>query len=436
MRKISVLGMGYIGLPTAAMFATHGHQVVGVDTNEQVVKTLNSNKIHIHEPGLNTLVQAAFGSGNLQVCKEPRIADVFIIAVPTPFRKEIAGKDGVKFKKADLSYVISATEAIIPHLQPGNLVILESTSPPRTTIDIVAPVLERSNLIAGEDFHLAYSPERVLPGKILHELVHNARVIGGVNQTSAQAGKELYQTFVEGDILLTDSTTAEMTKLMENTYRDVNIALANELSRLAERFDFDIWKAIELANHHPRVNILRPGPGVGGHCISVDPWFLVEGAPDITHLIRTARKVNDTQPKLVVDFVNRVVGNLTSKRIAILGLAYKQNVDDLRESPAIEVVYLLQNSGANVKAFDPFKPNAQVPGVVTVPSLEKVLEGVDVIVLLVAHQQFLTLCPTEISGLTRARTVVDAVNGWAVKSWEDEGFRIYRLGQGKIGYDS
>jgi UDP-N-acetyl-D-mannosaminuronic acid dehydrogenase len=286
-------------------------------------------------------------------------------------------------------------------------------------------------LITGEDFHLAYSPERVLPGKILHELVHNARVIGGVNQASAQAGKKLYQTFVEGDILLTDSTTAEMTKLMENTYRDVNIALANELSRLAERYGFDIWEAIELANHHPRVNILRPGPGVGGHCISVDPWFLVEGAPDITRLIRTARKVNDTQPKLVVDFVNRVVGNLRSKRIAILGLAYKPNVDDLRESPAIEVIYLLQNSGANVKAFDPFKPNAHISGVVTAPTLEKVLEGVDVIVLLVAHHQFLSLCPTEISGMTKARMVVDAVNGWAVKSWEDEGFIISRLGQGK-----
>ncbi|HUV16068.1 MAG TPA: nucleotide sugar dehydrogenase, partial [Pelolinea sp.] len=283
-QTLCVLGLGYIGLPTASTFATHGLKVVGVDTKPEIVAGLNNGEVHLFEPGLRTLVQAALRSGNLVVKYEPEAADAFIIAVPTPFKED---------KKADLDFVISAAESIVPHLRKGNLVILESTSPPRTTVDIVAPILEKSGLKAGTDFQLAYSPERVLPGQILRELIENARVIGGVDAASAEAGRELYSIFVRGEIILTDATTAEMVKLMENTYRDINIAAANEFARLADRFQVDIWEAIEIANRHPRVKILSPGPGVGGHCISVDPWFLVEAAPETAQLIRTAREVND-----------------------------------------------------------------------------------------------------------------------------------------------
>ncbi len=296
--KICVIGLGYIGLPTASTFANHGLKVVGVDVNQAVVELLRNGGLHIHEPGLRTLVQAAIGSGNLVISDSPETADAFIIAVPTPFFAD---------KRADMRFVEAAAELITPHLRHGNLVVLESTSPPRTTLDRLAPILEGSGLKAGLDFHLVYSPERVLPGQILRELIENARVVGGVDRSSAEAGRDLYSTFVRGEIVLTDATTAEMVKLMENTFRDVNIAVANEFSRLADRFGIDVWEAIEIANRHPRVEILRPGPGVGGHCISVDPWFLVEAAPELTPLIRTARQVNDDQPLFVVQIIERAL---------------------------------------------------------------------------------------------------------------------------------
>jgi len=419
--KICVLGLGYIGLPTASTFATHGLRVVGVDVNTQVVTTLRNGGLHIHEPGLRTLVQAALGSGNLTIDQHPEEADAFIIAVPTPFKDE---------KKADLSYVTAAAEAIVPHLRPGNLVILESTSPPRTTVDRVAPILEKSGLKPGRDFHLAYSPERVLPGQILRELIENARVVGGIDQASAQAGRDLYKIFVRGDIFLTTSTTAEMVKLMENTYRDVNIAIANEFSRLTERMGVDIWEATTLANLHPRVNILRPGPGVGGHCISVDPWFLVEAAPDITPLIRTARVVNDAQPYYVLELLRRALGSLSGVHVAVLGLAYKPNVDDLRESPAIDVARLLVDAGAEVIAYEPFKLDAKIEGITLASSLAAALEGSDALILLVPHTPLKNLRPEDVAALTAARLVIDTVNGWDPKEWEKAGFRVVRLGVG------
>jgi len=250
-QTICVLGLGYIGLPTACTFANHGVNVIGVDINREIVHGLQNGHLHIYEPGLRSLVESALQSGNLCIQETPQPADAFIIAVPTPITKE---------KKADLEAVRSAAHSLIPHLRKGNLVILESTSPPRTTIDIVAPILEQSGLKAGSDFLLAYSPERVLPGKILEEIIQNTRVIGGIDEKSAAAGKELYSTFVKGDILLTNSTTAEMVKLMENTYRDINIAAANEFAHLADRFGVNVWEAIQIANRHPRVNILNPEP--------------------------------------------------------------------------------------------------------------------------------------------------------------------------------
>ena len=429
--KICILGLGYIGLPTASMFAANGVQVVGVDVNPKVVETLRAGGIHIHEPGLREAVEAALKSGALTVAAAPVEADAFIIAVPTPFQQGKFGEyHGETYKLADMRAVVSATEAIIPHLRRGNLVVLESTSPPRTTVDLVAPILEKSGLKAGIDFHLVYSPERVLPGQILRELVENARVIGGVTPQAAQAASDLYATFVKGEIIQTDATTAEMVKLMENTTRDVNIAIANEFSRLAERFGVDVWEAIRLANRHPRVKILSPGPGVGGHCISVDPWFFVESAPDLSRLISRARQVNDLQPEFVVETVTKAIGPLTGKKIAALGLAYKPDVDDLRESPAVEVARLLAKAGATVKAFEPFKPGAALPGVDAVATLGLALQDADAVLLLVNHSEFRGLSPDGLKTITPARILVDTVNGWAGKDWAAAGFTLFRLGVG------
>jgi UDP-N-acetyl-D-mannosaminuronic acid dehydrogenase len=429
--KICVLGLGYTGLPTASTFATHGLNVIGVDVNKKVIETLRNGGLHIHEPGLRTIVQAAIKSGKLIISEVPVEADAFIIEVPTPFIVRMEDQDSeITYPRADLSYVRAAAASIVPYLRKGNLVILESTSPPRTTLDVVAPILEKSGLIAGRDFYLAYSPERVLPGQILRELIDNARVIGGIDEASSNAGRDLYATFVKGEIICTTATTAEMVKLMENTYRDINIAIANEFSRLGECFGVDIWEAIQLANRHPRVEILRPGPGVGGHCISVDPWFLVEAAPEITPLIYTARNLNDSQPAHVVGLIRKAVGDMDGKRITVLGLAYKPDVDDLRESPAIQVAQQLARAGAEVTAYEPFKPDAQIPLISTAVKLEDALNQSEVLVLLVAHTSFRNLKPDEVAVLTDARIVVDTVNIWEPTLWDAAGFTIHRLGVG------
>lgn len=420
-QSLCVLGMGYIGLPSASTFATNGLRVVGVDVNRRIVDVLRNGEVHIQEPGLRTLVQAAFASGNLRVAEAPEPADAFLIAVPTPILAD---------KRADLRAVRSAAEAIAPHLKPDNLVVLESTSPPRTTVDLLAPILEMSGLRAGDDFFLAYSPERVLPGQILRELVENARVIGGVNRASAEAGRDLYATFVRGEIVLTDATTAEMVKLMENTFRDVNIAVANEFARLAERWGVDVWEAIALANRHPRVNVLRPGPGVGGHCISVDPWFLVEAAPEETVLVRAARLVNDSQPGHVVERVAQALGTLPGKAVAVLGLAYKADVDDLRESPAVEVAARLAAAGADVRAYEPHALAATVPGGVTADSLEGALDGADAAVLLVDHRAFAMFSPSLAARKMRGRYVFDGRGVLRHPEWEAAGFRVDVLGVG------
>jgi UDP-N-acetyl-D-mannosaminuronic acid dehydrogenase len=430
--KICVLGLGYIGLPTASTFAARGIEVVGVDINPHVVETLGRGELHIHEPGLREVVESALRSGNLTVSARPEEADAFLIAVPTPFHEDKFDEyEGRRYKLADMGAVIAATEAIVPYLRMGNLVILESTSPPRTTIDLVQPILEQSDLKAGSDFFLCYSPERVLPGQILRELIENARVVGGVTPESARAGRDLYATFVKGQIVETDATTAEMVKLMENTTRDINIAIANEFARLAEKFGVDVWEAIRLANLHPRIDILSPGPGVGGHCISVDPWFFVETAPELTPLIYNARKVNDDQPNFVVKRVKESLGELSGKRIAVLGLAYKPDVDDLRESPAVEVVYMLQKQGAQVKAWEPFKPQAGLKSIDMTLNLEDAIADADALLLLVKHTEFVRLNPAEIAARTPARVVIDTVGGWKADEWKKAGFQFHRLGDKK-----
>ena len=428
-KNVCVIGLGYIGLPTASMFATNGFQVIGVDKNENVISSLSRGMVHIHEPGLQEIVTRSINSGNLRVTTHVEPADFFIIAVPTPFMQDQISEDS-PYKRADMSFVVAAAEAIVPHLREGNLVILESTSPPRTTTDLVKPILERSGLKAGTDFFLAYSPERVLPGQILRELVENSRVIGGIDQRSAEMGRDLYAAFVKGEIIQTTATTAEMVKLMENTYRDVNIAIANEFSRLSDRFEIDVWEAISIANLHPRVKILNPGPGVGGHCISVDPWFLVEAAPDITRLIHTARNVNDSQPEFVVQLVRHMLGDLQGKKIAALGLAYKPDVDDFRESPALEIVEKLIALGCEVNIFDPYAATFQGLKDHLKKSVEEAAHDSDLLLVLVDHTEFKSLTPQAIKGM-QGKKVLDTRHCLDHALWQKAGFEISVLGSVK-----
>ncbi len=422
MRTVCVLGLGYIGLPTASMFAKHGMRVTGVDINPRIIEALNQGNILIEEVGLRSLVREVKESGNLVGKRAPEPSDVFIIAVPTPINID---------KTADMAAVISATESIVPHLQRGNLVVLESTSPPRTTLDVVRPILERSGLKCGDDFLLAYSPERVLPGQILRELVENPRVIGGIDQASAAAGRDLYASFVKGEFVLTDSTTAEMVKLMENTFRDVNIALANELALIADRLGVNVWQAIEIANRHPRVNILRPGPGVGGHCIAVDPWFLVEASPPQAQLIRAARKVNDAMPEHIVEIARSALVGIEQPVIASLGVTFKADVDDMRASPAVEVIKGLLACGFNVRAFDPHARPGSLLGEHLCDSLATAVDGADIVLLLVDHTEFKRLTP-KMFGRMRGRLVLDTRNCLNCRDWEKAGFRLSQLGASNV----
>ena len=374
--RICVIGLGYIGLPTSAALAARGFQIHGVEISPEIVDTINSGNTHIVEPELDLLVRAAVDSGRLKAHLEPAEADVFMICVPTPL---------VEGNRAGLEAVWAATRAIAPHVRPGNIVILESTSPPTTTERVERILLEESGLKAGE-VHVAHAPERVLPGQILREVIENDRIVGGTTDAATAAAAAFYEKFVSGRVLQTTSRTAEMAKLVENSYRDTNIAFANELSLLCDELEIDVWELIALANRHPRVNILTPGPGVGGHCLAVDPWFIVELAPETARLIRTSREVNEAKPHWVVSRVRAKAERFKNPRIACLGLAYKPDVDDLRESPALEIAMELSKSGiGEVVAIDPFVD--QCPGL-EMRSLDSGLDDIDIVVLLVAHRQF------------------------------------------------
>lgn len=372
-----VVGLGYIGLPTASLLASRGFHVIGVDVSQSVVDTINAGRIHIVEPDLEGLVQSAVLNGRLFARTVPQPADVFVIAVPTPIRAD---------KRPDLSMVEAAARAIAPVVRPGNLVILESTSPVGTTDEIVARVLGESGLAPGVAVFVAYCPERVLPGRILTELIENDRVVGGIDPASTERAVEFYQSFVRGEVIGTDSRTAEMVKLTENSFRDVNIAFANELSLLAAREGVSVWELIRLANRHPRVNILNPGPGVGGHCIAVDPWFLVDRAPETARLIRTAREVNDAKPQWVVQRVEQCAAKLRDPVIACLGLSFKADVDDLRESPAVEIVRELQHR--NVGRLLVVEPHIRSHDEFQLETLEKALKQADIVLVLVDHKVF------------------------------------------------
>jgi len=378
MKKICVLGLGYVGLPTASLLANKGYEVAGVDVVESVVEKINSGGVHIVEPDLDVLVRSAVNSGQLKAYTVPQQADIFIIATPTPFKDD---------HQPDLTYVEAATRALAQVLEEGNLVILESTSPVGTTRrvhDILTK--ERPDL---KSFHVCHCPERVLPGRVLLELVENDRVIGGFDDESTKCAVEFYQEFVRGELLTTDAATAEMAKLVENTSRDVNIAFANELSILCEKEGIDVWELIEIANRHPRVNILRPGPGVGGHCIAVDPWFIISGNREDSRLIRTAREINDSKPDWVIAKVVERAKRFKNPVIACLGLSYKPDIDDLRESPALFITRSL--SSMQIGTVIACEPNVQAVDGIDLVSLDEVLQRADIIVGLVAHRQFISL---------------------------------------------
>jgi len=396
MKNICVFGLGYIGLPTAAMFAHHGANVIGVDINQHAVDTINQGKIHIVEPGLEAIVKQSVDKGNLKASLTPVHSDAYLIAVPTPFK----GQD----HEPDLSYIQAVSKALAPLLQKGDVVILESTSPVGATEKMVEWLAEeRADLTFPKyyepdneaDIFVAYCPERVLPGKVVEELISNDRIIGGMTKESTRKAQEVYRIFVEGDLLATNSRTAEMAKLTENASRDVSIAFANELSIISDKLDINVWELIELANHHPRVNILQPGAGVGGHCIAVDPWFIVNQNPDEAKIIRAAREINDSKPDWVVDKVNIEINKLKTEGIkkpivALLGLAFKPDIDDLRESPAVHIAReMLDTNSAEVLLVEP--NISELPKSLTAGqliSLEQALEQADIIAVLVGHSQF------------------------------------------------
>jgi UDP-N-acetyl-D-mannosaminuronic acid dehydrogenase len=393
---VCVIGLGYIGLPTASLLASKGFSVLGVDVFPEVVETINQGRIHIVEPDLDTMVRAAVQSGNLTASLTPAPADVFIMAVPTPF------KDG---HEPDVTYLEQATLSIAPVLKDGDLVIVESTSPVGITERVQTLIETKRPELKGVGY--AYCPERVLPGRILHELVTNDRVIGGVDAESTARTVAFYRKFVVGELLATEARTAEMCKLTENAFRDVNIAFANELSTLSDRFGIDVWELIRLANHHPRVNILQPGPGVGGHCIAVDPWFIVSAAAGGARLIETAREVNDAKPGWVLDQVRGAIASMKSPKVGCLGLAFKADIDDLRESPALGIVrQLVADGDAEVFVSE---PNLEGSEEFELLAPEVVIERSDVVLLLVDHRPFKDLDPALLAG----KTVIDTRGVWA-----------------------
>ncbi len=399
MQNVCVIGLGYIGLPTATLIANNGFKVYGMDPVERVVETVNRGEIHIVEPGLAAYVKKAVSSGNLHADVKPHEADVFILAVPTPFKGD---------KEPDLSFVESATREIAPYVKERNLIILESTSPVGTTEKVRDWLFEERVDLVGKSVYFAHCPERVLPGKIVEELPHNDRIIGGIDAESTKKTVEFYSHFVTGALLSTDARTAEMAKLTENSFRDVNIAFANELSIICDKLGIDVWELIRLANRHPRVNILQPGPGVGGHCIAVDPWFIVDSAPRDARLIRVAREVNDSKPHVVMEKVYDAVRATAHPKVACLGLAFKPDIDDLRESPSLQIAEKL--AAGSLDELLVVEPNVhELPSSladkknVRLVSLEDAMREANIVLLLVDHKEFKAMD----RALLKGKTVID-----------------------------
>lgn len=415
MKKICVLGQGYIGLPTALLFANNGYEVVGIDVNKRVVDTLKAGKMPFEEKGFQELLDGAISRKAFRAESLVEEADVFLVAVPTPFDSEM--------RMADLRYVVSACEMIVPHLRKGNLVIIESTIPPKTCDKQVKQILEKSTLKMCEDFYVSHCPERAIPGNTLHEMVYNDRVIGGVDEKSTRLTADLYSSFVKGNLHLTTSTTAEMIKLMENTFRDVNIALANEFAQIADDYGIDVWKAIEIANKHPRVSILKPGPGVGGHCIAIDPWFLTENANN-SSLIMMSRQINDSMPQYVLKMVKEMLAGIENPTITVFGVAYKGDIADTRATPAKKFIRLAEKEGFKVKIYDPFVKEWSYP----ILGLEEAVEGSDCIVVLTDHSEFEVMNPSEFCGDMSNLNIFDARNSLNKDLWEKAGFDVVTIG--------
>ncbi|MDN5048463.1 UDP-N-acetyl-D-mannosamine dehydrogenase [Aliarcobacter butzleri] len=381
-KKVCVIGLGYIGLPTAALLANKGYEVHGVDVVQSTVDTINRGEIHIIEPELDTFVRSAVNSGKLKASLVPDNADVFIIAVPTPFH------DGYV---PNIDYVVSATKAISSYIKDENIIILESTSPVGTT-ELVERTLKEENVNTSK-LYIAHCPERVLPGHIMRELVENDRIVGGLTRESTLKAVDFYKTFVSGEVLSTDAKTAEMAKLTENSFRDTNIAFANELSMLCDKFDINVWELISLANRHPRVNILRPGAGVGGHCIAVDPWFIVHAGGETAKMIKTAREVNTYKTEWAIEKIKNAAFKFESQngrkaKIACMGLAFKPDIDDLRESPALYIARRLKAEGLEIFAVE---PNIKSHKEFEIVNYKEAIKKADIVTFLVAHKEFRNL---------------------------------------------
>lgn len=412
MSAICVLGLGYIGLPTAAILAYAGHRVTGIDIDTDRVDQLKSGDVPIEEPNLHMVMQSVTASGNLSFASNPVQADAFFIAVPTPCDAQ---------HSCDLHDVVSAVDSIIPWLRAGNLVVIESTIPPGTCANIIKPLLEKSGLFVGSNLYLAHCPERVLPGNILYELVNNNRIIGGFTSQCSEVAASYYRSVVKGSLLLTDCDTAEMTKLMENTYRDLNIALANETALICHQLGLNVLEVIKLANQHPRVDILNPGPGVGGHCLAVDPYFIIEKAPSSAQLISMARKINSEMPGYISRLASDLLSGINDPRIVVLGVTYKGNVADCRESPALEIIDHLQLAGYDVVVYDPYvEPFNR--------DLLAAVQGTDLMLVLSDHYDFLKLDYWELTRAMRTPMIFDTRNLLDPATFTSSSVVFYNLG--------
>lgn len=403
--KLTVVGLGYIGLPTSIMFAKHGVDVLGVDINQKTIDSLQSGKVNIEEPGLQEVFEEVLEAGKLKVSTQPAEADAFIISVPTPNNDD-------EYESCDISIVLSAVNSVLPHLKKGDTIIVESTIAPRTMDDHVKPLIEEKGFTIGEDVYLVHCPERVLPGKILEELVYNNRIIGGVTPNCVEAGKRVYSTFVQGEMIETNARTAEMSKLMENTYRDLNIALANEITKISNNLDINVLDVIEMANKHPRVNIHSPGPGVGGHCLAVDPYFIIAKDPEHSPLIQTGRKVNRSMPEYVVENVKRILSDVEDAKVSVFGLTYKGDVDDIRESPAFDIYKLLQEESLEVTAYDPHVELDFVE-----KDIKNATENASLVLILSDHSEFKSFKDSDFVNM-KNKIIFDTKN--VVKSSFDE----------------
>lgn len=408
--KIAMVGLGYIGLPTALLLADARYDVIGIDVNTDIVETLGNGSLPFEEPGLDALFSRA--RNNFKASTDLESSDVYIIAVPTPLDDEI--------KMADISYVKDASLSIAKVIKPGQLVVLESTVPPGTSENIVLPTLRKG---CPRGFFYAHCPERAIPGRTIDEMVSNDRIIGSLNEESYQRTREIYLSFVKGHIYKSDVKTSEYVKLMENTYRDINIALANEFSLIAEEIGIDIWKAIKLANHHPRVDILKPGPGVGGHCLAIDPFFLA-GKSSVSRIVKLAREINDSMAFHVVKLVKKMVEGISNPTITLLGLAYKADVDDLRESPALRIKKIAEGEGLDVKVFDPFVKDFTD----NCKNVDEAVVGTDCIVLVTDHSKFKKINPKFLS--VRNKNLLDSRNILNHEIWRQEGYNVKVLGIG------